>query len=514
MTSNICNRIKNTLLPPFKGGLGWVLLLLSCILISSCDDYDSWTTNPSAVLTMSQDTIAFDTLVTGLGSTTKTLVVRNRGDKGLRIRRVELQGGDNSHFRVNVDGQYLYGGVGEDFEVRRKDSIYVRVEVKLPVADSDEISDYEDQLLFTLESGTMQRVYLTASGMDVIVLRAETITEDRTLDATRPYVIYDSLVVAHGATLTLAEGTTLMFHDGTSLLVRGTLQANGTLEHPVTFRGDRTDRMFPYLPYDNTPNRWGGIHFFAESHDNRLTQCDIHSGDYGIICDSTDIDNDIILPWDDEHRNATPPLLVMENCVVHNIGGPGLDFTHCYTQVTGTQISNTFGHCVSLRGGAHTFLHCTLAQFYPLSANRGDALSLGDFEDDVYRHLYGAYFYNCVITGYADDVVMGHFTDNTVAEAPFLFQNSLLRTVNPSDHERFLSVKYDVPDSLDITSKDHFTLFDTHAFLYDFTPDSLSAIRGLADAEFTKRCPVDRLGRNRMADGHPDAGAYEAQWKD
>jgi len=446
----------------------FLILSFSHFLITSCDDYDSWTTNPSAVLTMSQDTVAFDTLVTGLGSTTKTLVVRNRGDKGLRIRRVELQGGDNSHFRVNVDGQYLYGGVGEDFEVRRKDSIYVRVEVKLPVADSDEISDYEDQLLFTLESGTMQRVYLTASGMDVIVLRAETITEDRTLDATRPYVIYDSLVVAHGATLTLAEGTTLMFHDGTSLLVRGTLQANGTLEHPVTFRGDRTDRMFPYLPYDNTPNRWGGIHFFAESHDNRLTQCDIHSGDYGIICDSTDIDNDIILPWDDEHRNATPPLLVMENCVVHNIGGPGLDFTHCYTQVTGTQISNTFGHCVSLRGGAHTFLHCTLAQFYPFSANRGYALHFVNTSLPMTLVCQ-----NTLVTGYADDVVLGEATDTTVV-FDYHFADCLLRTPKvENDTVRFERIIWETPKDT-VQGKQHFRLVDEDNLIYDFALDSIS----------------------------------------
>lgn len=511
--NNIKIYMRDLLLPPFKGGVGWVfrlmgfirpspgrglgvgLLLLLCLV--SCDDYDSWTTSPSALLTMSQDTVAFDTIITDQGSTTRTLVVSNKGNKGLRINRIALGQGSESPFRVNVDGQYLYDGVGEDFEVRRKDSIYVRVEVKLPAIDSDEIEDYEDELLFTLESGTTQRVLLTASGMNVIILRAEVITEDRTLDAQRPYLIYDSLVVVSGATLTLPEGCTLMFHDGTSLFVHGTLLAEGTVDKPVTLRGDRTDRMFPYLPYDNTPNRWGGVHFYAESHDNYLYQCDIHSGDYGIICDSTEVKED------------TEPMLILDNCLVHNIGGPGLQFTHCVTQVTGTQISNTFGHCVELRGGAHTFIHCTLAQFYALSANRGDALSLGDYIDDIFRPMLRAHFLNCVITGYADDVLMGHFTANTLPDVNFLFQNCLLRTVSSSD-ERFQSVVYDLADDLDIVGKDHFQLFDTHAFLYDFTPDSLSAIRGLADPQYAKLFPVDRLGRNRLVDGKPDAGAYEA----
>ncbi|MBQ9560531.1 MAG: right-handed parallel beta-helix repeat-containing protein [Prevotella sp.] len=492
---------QDTLRPPYKGGVGWVFFLL-LVCVCACDDYDTWTTSPAARLEMSRDTVAFDTLITDLSSTTQTLIVSNTGDKGVRIRRVELALGDESPFRVNVDGQYLYGGVGEDFEVRRKDSIYVRIEVKLPAQDSDSIHEWQDELLFTLESGTMQKVTLTASGMDVIILRGETVADDRTLSAQRPYLIYDSLVVAPGATLTLPEGCTLMFHDQTSLLVHGTLLAQGTVAKPVVFRGDRTDRMFPYLPYDNTPNRWGGIHFFADSHDNRLTQCDIHSGDYGIQCDSTVLD---------ESALSSSPLLVLEDCVVHNIGGPGLQFTHCHTEVTGTQISNTLGHCVELRGGAHTFVHCTVAQFYPLSANRGDALSLGDSEGDVFRPLYRAHFLNCVITGYADDVIMGHFAETTLPEVDFLFLNSLLRTPATTDVERFRSVRYDLPDSLDVSGKDHFRLFDTHAFLYDFTPDSLSAIRNMADPEYARLFPIDRRGRSRLADGQPDAGAYEGE---
>ena len=489
-----------------RGNVGVCLILLSHFLIfsfshflTSCDDYDSWTVSPKAQLTMSQDTIAFDTLITDRGSATKTLIMHNRNDKGLRISRVELALGAESPFHVNVDGQYLTNGAGEDFEVRRKDSIYVRVEVKLPAQDSDDIREWQDELLFTLESGTTQKVILTASGMDVVVLRGEIITADRTLDSPRPYVIYDSLVVAPGATLTLPQGATLMFHDGVSLLVHGTLQANGTLERPVVLRGDRTDRMFPYLPYDNTPNRWGGIHFFADSHDNQLTQCDIHSGDYGILCDSTAVTGE-----------DTPPLLLMTDCVLHNIGGPGLVLTHCRTQVVGTQISNTLGRCVDIEGGAHTFVHCTIAQFYPLSAKRGDALYLANMEgDNLYRHIYWAHFINCVITGYADDVVMGNISENDQNPCDYLFANSLLRTVVSDDLERFRNIRYDLPDSLDVCGKDHFRLFDTYNFLYDFEPDSLSAIRSLADPEYAKLFPIDRRGVSRLADSAPDAGAYE-----
>lgn len=499
-------RLLNDMRLSFGRGLGLVPLLLALLCLSACDDYDSWTTSPSAQLTFSTDTVAFDTVITNQSSVTSTLMVFNHNKEGLRIRRVELGMGGESPFRVNLDGQYLYGGVGEDFEVRRQDSIYARIEVKLPEGDSDEVHEWQDELLFTLESGTIQKVTLTASGMDVIILKGETITDDRILDARRPYLIYDSLVVAPGAVLTLPEGCTLMFHDEVSLHVHGTLKANGTLEHPVTFRGDRTDRMFPYLPYDNTPNRWGGIHFYSDSQDNELVQCDIHSGNYGIVCDSTEVTGE-----------ETPPLLILDNSIVHNIGGAGLLLTHCRTQVTGTQISNTFGHCVEISGGAHTFVHCTIAQFYPLSAKRGDALYIsnmaGDAKNGIYRHIYWAYFLNCVITGYADDVIMGNISENDQNPCDYLFQNSLLRTVVSDDVERFRNIRYDLPDSLEVNGKDHFVLFDTYNFLYDFTPDSLSAIRGLADPEYARIFPIDRKGRSRLADNEPDAGAYEGVYQ-
>ncbi len=474
-------------------------ILIACFGFIACDEYDKWTNSPTAVLTFSEDTVAFDTVITGQGSSQRTLVAFNGNERGLRIQSVELASGEESHFLVNVDGQYLYSGRGEDFEVFGKDSIYIRLAVNLPETDSDDIQTYSDDLIFQLESGVRQRVTLTAQGMDVIMLQGEVFTSDTTLSAHRPYLVYDSLVVAAGAQLTLAEGCTLMFHDATSLLVHGSLRAVGTEEKPITFRSDRTDHLFDYLPYDNTPNRWGGIHFFGDSHDNELTQCDIHAGDYGIICDSTEVDVDKV------------PLLVMNNSVVHNVGGPGLQLRHCWTQVTGTQISNSLGDCVNIIGGAHTFIQTTIAQFYPFSADRGDALYISNYENDTAYPIYWAYFINCIITGYADDVIMGTIIEGDDNLCDYLFRNSLLRTVASDDKERFVNVLYDVPDSVEVNGRDNFVLFDATNFIYDFTPDSLSAARGLADPTYANEFPTDRLGTSRLADGAPDAGAYEGK---
>ncbi len=475
------------------------LLFLFSLLFIACDDYDKWTTGGE--LTFSADTIAFDTLITDQSSATKTLVVFNHQDRGMRISKAQLAMGSSSPFRVNLDGQYLYGGVGEDFEVRGKDSIYARIEVKLPINATDSITPCQDELLFTLEDGRVQKVTLTASGMNVTILRGMVVASDTTLTATRPYLIYDSLYVAPGVTLTIPEGTTLMFHDGVSLLIHGTLVANGSLEKPVIFRGDRTDRLLPYLPYDNTPNRWGGIHFFAESSGNHLTQCDIHSGDYGILCDSVTI------------TDSTPMTLLLENSVIHNIGGPGLTLKHCLTRIVGTQISNTQGRTVDIMGGGHEFFHCTVAQFYPFTGDRGDALYMANYDEsqNLYCHLYYCSFVNCVITGYAEDVIMGNISENDQNVCDYLFANSLLRTVVSDDEARFTSIIYDIPDSLEVCGKDHFKVFDTENFIYDFEPDTTSAIRGMADPSYAGLFPIDRRGVSRLADDAPDAGAYEGK---
>ena len=88
-----------------------------------------------------------------------------------------------------------------------------------------------------------------------------------------------------------------------------------------------------------------------------------------------------------------------------------------------------------------------------------------------------------------------------------------MRTPYDDDY-RFQQVTFDNPDSLEVSGEKHFRLLDTYNFLYDFTPDSLSAIRGIADPEYAREFPFDRKGRSRLADGKPDAGAYEGVYKE
>ncbi len=467
-------------------------------MLSSCSDFDSVTTSPSARLEFSTDTIAFDTIISTLSSSTKTLIVYNRNSSGLRLSEVRLAKGADSPFRVNVEGESLYQGCGEDFLIYKKDSMVVRVEVTPPAVGSTEIGVYSDYLKFRLESGVEQTVLLTAGAIDAYIIHGMVIDRDSVLCTDMPYVIYDSLTVLPDATLTLLPGTNLMFHDKAFVDVYGSIDARGSLEKPIVFRGDRLDHMFDYLLYDNTPNRWEGIRIRKGSSGNVFSSCDIHSGRYGILCDSTSLDS---------HT------LFIENSIIHNLGGDGLRLDNCVTTVSNTQISNTLGRCVSIFGGVYDFLHCTIAQYYPFDADRKEALYIANVEADNYRDLRQAYFRNCVITGYGDDVIMGSINEGDDYPCNYLFSHSYLNTIISEDTERFNYIVYEgrtsdvLTDS--ITGEDNFTVFDTDNFIYDFTPDSLSAIRGLADTSVSKLYPFDRLGRSRLADDSPDAGCYE-----
>lgn len=492
-------------LPSLAGrGWGWVFFLL--ILLSACDDYDAFTTDRSSTLSFSCDTVAFDTLITTIPSSTKTLTVYNRGDKGLHINEVRLEAGAASPFRINVDGQDISRTADNraaDFEVRRRDSILVRIEVTVPELENDDIAALSDVLTFTLESGVAQRVPLIVSGRNAFFLQGVTLTSDTLFTSRRPIIVYDSLVVAPDVTLTLDAGTQLLFHEKAGLIVHGTLVALGTQEAPVVLRGDRTDHMFDYLPYDRLPSRWEGLTFTLESRDNRLDYLDLHGGTYGIRCDSTGIE---------------PLKLTLTNSRLHNLGGHGLELRHCRAEIANSEISNTLGHCAYVVGGDAQFVHCTLAQFYPLSADRGYAIEIVNHDSMGFFALERADFINCVATGYAEDVVMmpplnRDEMPSDAANLPinYRFLHCFLTTEVPDDElytSRFINCRLDSLDA-DINREKHFQLFDSHNFIYDFTPVEASPIRNFADSTFTAPYPLDRLGRSRSTDNAPDAGCYE-----
>ena len=465
-------------------------IALLSVFLGSCVEEADFSSSPSLRLEFSCDTVSFDTLFSTVMSPTAKFLVRNRNDKSLRISSVQLDGGGASPFSVLVDGQY--GALMHDLEIRAKDSLYVLASVTVDSNGSDVPFMVKDSLLFTLESGVLQGVLLLAYGRDVTFLRGENFAADTTLKAGH-YVVYDSLTVSQGATLSLLPGTTLYFHDKAFMKVSGSLSANGRSDAPIVFRGDRTDRMFSYLPYDRIPGQWDGVVFTPSSNDNVLTHCDIHSANYGIKVEPGDTTR---------HR------ITIESSKVQNFHGNALELIMARATAINSLFANAQGNCVKVVGGNVNFIHCTIANFY-VWRQRDVALALHNSLDGAPAPLHNALFANCVIAGSKNDELMGVFPnlgDTVPNVVNYRFENSLINTIDTAD-SCFVGIVY---DSISVSpfGKEHFRLVDHDIFDYDFHLTAESSARGIASSDYLDRLPVDIDGTPRN-DVAVDAGCFQ-----
>ena len=467
----------------------WMLLFAG-----GCVDEESFSTPAGSSLTFSTDTVSLDTVIAGTGSVTRQFSIYNNNKEGVSITDVAFQDDKSDGFSVIVD----WARVGEKLETsidcRSRDSLLAFVKITPAESGEDEKVLHEAVLVFTLANGTRQKVVLRAYSQDVIWLDKVRISGSTTLDAHRPYVVRDSLVVEEGATLTLNEGVRLMFQPKAFLRVKGRLIANGTLENPVVLRGDRMDYMFKNQPYDRISGQWQGVVFSAQSYGNKLDYCDIHSGSYGILCEEGDMKDE---------------KLRLENSVVHNVTGTCLMSYNARLFVGNSQLSNAGGNCVCLYGGDNEFVHCTIAQFYPFSGLRGAALFYSNVADGKQYSLENARFVNCIVTGYSEDEIMGDRSDAYNSGAfHYCFSHCLLNTPEITD-ENVTDIVWDKKGNA-VCREGNFLAFDLDALSYDFQLDSLSSAIGIADTVVTKTYyPFDRQGKLRMSDGASDAGCYE-----
>lgn len=466
-----------------------LLALLLCVM-TGCQDDDSFSTNVSNILSFSADTVRLDTVFSAVPTTTRTFWVHNESGDGIRCTNIRLERGNQSGFRVNVDGVYLGSESGyqaSEVEIRKGDSIRVFVELTSPVNGRNKPWLVEDNLLFLLESGVTQKVNLNAYSWDAIKYRNLHITNDTTLTGDRPIIVYGKLTVEEHATLTLAAGTTLYFHDGGGIDVYGRLCSQGEAGKEVILRGDRLDWMFDYLPYDLMSGLWDGIHFYETSYDNVMEFTDLHSSFNGIVCDSADVEKQ---------------KLTLKNMTVHNCQGKGLSTVNCKVTAENCQFTNTLYECVDILGGDVTMNHCTLAQFYPFDSNRRPALN---YYSTTTMPLLRMDCINSIVTGYPEDVVMGA-TENENIPFNYRFISSILRTPAVEDAEHIIDVIFEnVEDTASVQGDKHFKLVDINTQHYDFHLDSLSP----AINKGSKDYPVsdDRDGKAR--DDQPDIGCFE-----
>lgn len=464
-----------------------ILFVLSAVLaVLSCQDDWKFSADSRYSLSFSADTLKMDTVFTGVASASAQFMIYNTNDVGLRFDAV-MGGGSGSPFRMNLDGEG--GTVITGLEIPARDSLFCFVSVNIPATDDAAPLEAFDSIRFVLESGAVQCVRLSAQGRNAVRLRGVSIGSDTVFESRLPYIIYDSLKVMEGATLTLKPGVRMYFHAGAVLDVWGRLVAAGTADSMIVMRGDRLDLMLPELPYDLLNGQWGGIRFRGDSHGNELTYCDIHGGDWGISAYGS---------------GYADTKLTVQSSIIHNVKRNCIEATGCRIEVANSQITNAGLSCLDIAGGVSDFTFCTIAAF-SLWNVADQAVVLSDRRGEEAFPLVGARFRNCIITGYHASEFIVDVADSVREKVPYSVSNSLVMVRDTTD-AGFSRVVFE-NSSKKVYGQYNFVDRTIRGYGSVFALDSLSCARGIADT-LSAEWPVDLAGVPRPLSG-ADAGCYQ-----
>src|SRR5690606_19175549 len=97
----------------------------------SCRDDFHFEPSSGTELAFSKDTVYLDTIFSNIGSSTYNLKVYNKSNKDIKIPSVRLNKGENSNFRLMVDG--LTGKSFENIELLANDSLFIFVETTVDI---------------------------------------------------------------------------------------------------------------------------------------------------------------------------------------------------------------------------------------------------------------------------------------------------------------------------------------------------------------------------------------------
>ncbi len=459
----------------------FIIAFIVSILMAGCIS-DDVTYSSSDKLSFSTDTLSFDTVFTDLGTPTARLKVFNRAGKAINISSIRVRG-DEGVFSINVDG--VSGKTFENVEIRANDSIFVFVECYPDATGDNRPFLVEGQLDFTT-NGNLQTVTLEAYGQNVTRLRNVTLERDVTFDAERPYVIFDTLKVSKGVTLTVLPGARLYFHDKGCLQVEGCLKALGSREHKIQMRGDRIGNVLTDTGYEILAGQWQGVRFGTESFENRMEYVDMQSTVAGVVVDSCGVlDRD---------------KLTLVNSWLHNSQGNALSSSHCKVDAYGCVFSEAGKAVVSLTGGAHEFVQCTLANYYLFAISPESILTLNHLMPDdatgMRNPLMQAEFKNSIIYGMVSPLTPGDLKDTNV------YLRNVLLGVSGSDDDHFISCLWD-EDPL------YETIRSDYIFNYRLKEDSPAI--GAGNPDFITPIDIcDMDGIDRLSNGYPTLGAYAA----
>ncbi|MBI1343975.1 MAG: hypothetical protein GC171_13665 [Terrimonas sp.] len=460
------------------------LLSISFLFIVLSCKKESFITSADARVTISSDTLKYDTVFTSFGSITQFLTLRNDNKQRLRISSIRLMGGNSSAFKINADGSP--GPLISNLELAPGDSTYIFVNVSISQTTANLPFVLQDSIAISY-NGTERWVQLEAWGQNAHFLRDKVITANETWNNDLPYVILGSFHVRENNTLTINKGCRIYVHANAPLIIDGTLEVNGEKDTAdrVYFIGDRLDE-----PYKDFPAGWPGMFFTASSKDNTLRYAVIRNAYQAIAVQG--------IP-----ANANPKISLQE-CIIDNAYDAGIVSLHSSINARNCLISNCGKNLLLAQGGDYQFTHCTVVSYsnsYIL--HRDPVLLLTNYiviDNSPVAADLRADFSNCIFwgeNGLVDDEVVVGRSGNTVFNVSF--DHILWKLVNTPADVSIAQVIYNHPPLFDsINTSKHYYSFRLKEGSPALEAGSASAIA------------IDLDGAPRPV-GLPDLGCFEKQ---
>jgi hypothetical protein len=456
-----------------------LILLSCCLFILSCRK-ESFITSLDARVTITVDTLKYDTVFTTTGSITQTFKIINENNQKLRINSVKLMGGNSSAYKINVDG--TIGPEVGNLEIEANDSVYVFAQVTINPNAANLPFIVRDSIQVSY-NGKNRLVQLEAWGQNAHFLRDKQVLADETWNNDLPYVILGYLYIDTGRTLTINKGCRIYAHADAPVIVDGTLQVNGLKDSVdrVYFQGDRMD-----LPYKDYPASWPGIYFLGSSINNVLNYAVIKNAYQSVGVESP-------------ATNANPKLTLNE-CIIDNGYDAGIIAVNSSIRARNCLVSNCGKNIYLVQGGNYQFTHCTAVTISnSFIQHRDPVLTVSNFANNNTANL-DAVFRNCIFwgeNGLVDDEVVVIKNGNTTFNVNF--DHNLWKVQN-------------TPQNITSTQviNNQTPLFDSVNTFQNYYNFRLQDISPAVNKGIAAGVTTDLDGKPRPV-GLPDLGCYERQ---
>jgi hypothetical protein len=447
-----------------RGSICSVIILSFIFLITACDNKDEFNHDPNFKLVFSKDSITFDTIFSGLPSTTKQLKIYNPSSHPILISEISLENGNN--YQLNING--INGNISNEITIASKDSLYIFIQLNTADIDQNAPRIIEDRMLFTINS-KVEKFLLKSWAQDVIRFsKNELKTQDWTQN--RPYYIDKNLILEENQRLLIQAGTKVYFQKGAGLHIKGELSIEGSFKEPVFFGSHRREEL-----YKGVPGQWEGLFFHSESKDNFISHLQLENAIQGINAQSeVGINN-----------------LEIEYSQFFNFTKTGIKVQNFNLKMHDVIVSNCGEQNVLLKeNGNFEFTHCNFINYWKISSRTNACFSYLENEPSA-KSLK---VYNSIIFGSNSNELDINTTDNIE------IKNSLIQLTD--EKQNLLSSIF---ENCIFNTDPNFI----NRYKHNYNLRNNSILIDIAKLDFASFYPLDFNGNSRLSDTSPDIGSFE-----